>query len=274
MRKSPRTDRAAYFNDLRNGTTSAIKLTDAITRNAILANYESQTSVDNDDSSAHFFTSSNFLLYGSFGQKSDFGGHSNAWVGNVLAFPDTNAYQNTWGYQLSGVQNEHSSNIVAMKADGDWATNLACNFSDRPVGWTWAVGYLPEGGDVLPPQRVASMAVAKAMCEATVGCWGLSYQPGVPDPPGEVFVYFKSMADQPFGNPCCGTWTYNVSYGSTIVSNNTYYTPTGALRECGMTLQEWQAHDPAHNDVGTTAQAFPADLTGRLIAAARVVLGI
>ena len=264
-------DRAAYFNDLRNGTTSAIKLTDVITRNAILANYESQTSVDNDDSSAHFFTASNFLLYGSFGQKSDFGGHSNCWTENVLAFPDTNAYQNTWGFQLAGVQNEHSSNIVAMKGDGDWATNLACNRPDLPVGWTWNVGYLPEGGDVLPPQRVASIDAAKKTCEATVGCWGLSYQPGVPDPPGEVYVYFKSMADMPFGNPCCGTWTYNVSYGSTIVRNNSYFTPMGALRECGMTLAEWQARG---EDVGTTAQAFPADLTDRLVAAARIVLGL
>ena len=214
-------DRAAYFNDLRNGTTSAIKLTDTITRNVILANYESQTAVDNDDSSAHFLTASNFLIYGQFGLKSDFGGHSNTWDANVVAFPSSSAYWNTWGFQLAGVQNSFTNNVVALSADGDWADNLACDAPGASPSWQYRQGYLPEGGDILPPQRVASLDAAKAVCEKTLGCWALSYQPGEPAPAGEVFVYYKSMADEPFNNSCCGTWTYNVSYGSTIVHNNT-----------------------------------------------------
>ena len=238
-----------------------------------MANYQSQTSVDNDDSSAHFLTASNLLLYGSFGQKSDFGGRSNVWRGNVLAWPDRDAYENTWGFQLAGVQNEHSSNIVALKGDGDWATNLACNFTGPPV-WSFQIGYLPEGGDVIPPQRMATIDDAKALCERTTGCWALSFQPGKADPGPDAFYYFKSMADNPFGNACCGTWTFNVSYGSTIVYNNTFFTPTGNVSECGMPLAEWQKVDPANNDVGTMAQAYPSNLTARLIAAARAVLGL
>ena len=230
--------------------------------------------MDNDDSSAHFLTAANFLLYGNFGLKSDFGGHSNAWNGNVVAFPTSSAYWNTWGFLLAGVQNAFTNNIVALSNDGDWTQGLACDPGGAAPAWVWRQGYLPEGGDILPPQRVASIDAAKAVCEATIGCWALSYQPGEPDPSGEVYVYFKSMGDAPFGNACCGTWTYNVSYGSTIVYNNSYISPTGNVSECGLPLAQWQQAHPGVNDVGSTASAYSPGLTDALISAARTVLGL
>ena len=198
-------DRAAYFNDLR-GYTSVTKLTDELAGNFILATYESQSAVDNDDSSAHFLTRDNVLVYGTYGQKTDFGGGDNVWSGNVVAFIQAQAMWTTWGNQLAGQQNQFTNNIVALTADGPWAWGQTCNRPDLPVGWTFQQGYLPEGGDILPPQQM-TITDAKALCEATLGCWALCYEPGEPAPTGEVFVSFKSMPDAPFGNACCGTWT-------------------------------------------------------------------
>ena len=57
--------------------------------------------------------------------------------------------------------------------------------------------------------------------------------------------------------------------GMTIVFNNTIYSPTGAVTECGKSLAQWQA---AGNDPGTVAAAYPPDAT--ILALARSILGI
>ncbi len=38
--------------------------------------------------------------------------------------------------------------------------------------------------------------------------------------------------------------------------DNTVYSPTAAIDECGMTLQQWQSKG---NDPGSSANALPAD---------------
>jgi hypothetical protein len=53
------------------------------------------------------------------------------------------------------------------------------------------------------------------------------------------------------GQTCSGN-------GTTIVGDNTVWTPTGAVTECGMTLAQWQAQG---HDAGTTAAAWPSDQT-------------
>ncbi len=50
--------------------------------------------------------------------------------------------------------------------------------------------------------------------------------------------------------------------------NNSYYTPTAQLKECGQPLAQWQA---AGRDVGSTVHAIPAD--GVIIGWARELLG-
>ena len=40
--------------------------------------------------------------------------------------------------------------------------------------------------------------------------------------------------------------------------NNTIWSPTGKISECGMSLAQWQAKG---NDVGTTASPYPDDKT-------------
>ena len=59
--------------------------------------------------------------------------------------------------------------------------------------------------------------------------------------------------------------------GKTVVGNNTIYTPTGRVTECGTTLAAWQAQG---NDPGTTNHSY-ADLTdAMLLGYARNVLGM
>ena len=46
--------------------------------------------------------------------------------------------------------------------------------------------------------------------------------------------------------------------GKTILSNNQYYTPTGEVTECGVSLAEWQAKG---EDPGSTVADVPDDMT-------------
>ena len=64
------------------------------------------------------------------------------------------------------------------------------------------------------------------------------------------------------GQTCSGA-------GKTIVGNNTIWTPTGTVTECGGSLAAWQAQG---NDIGTTASKYPDDSV--IIAAARALLGV
>ena len=56
---------------------------------------------------------------------------------------------------------------------------------------------------------------------------------------------------------------------ATVVHDNTVYTPTGKVTECGQSLADWQAKG---GDPGTTAQVTPDDAT--LIALAKAALGM
>lgn len=57
------------------------------------------------------------------------------------------------------------------------------------------------------------------------------------------------------GGPA-GCATFGQGPNATHVFNNTVWTPTGAVTECGMTLAAYQAKG---GDVGTTAGAYPDD---------------
>lgn len=63
--------------------------------------------------------------------------------------------------------------------------------------------------------------------------------------------------------------TTTANADATIVHNNKVFTPTGAVRECGMTLAAWQA---AGNDPGTVAAPWPAD--DGLLTVAKAALGL
>ena len=59
--------------------------------------------------------------------------------------------------------------------------------------------------------------------------------------------------------------------GVTILRNNTVYTPTASVTECGLPLAQWQALSE-FNDLLTTANLLPAPQ--RILELARIALGM
>jgi len=57
-----------------------------IHHNFMLANYNSQEAIDNDDGSSFYHTHHNFFVFGDAGLKSDFGGHDNWHDNNIYAY--------------------------------------------------------------------------------------------------------------------------------------------------------------------------------------------
>merc|ERR1712190_517932 len=79
-------DRQPYLTSVRTGEPSMIMAWREIHHNFFIDNYSPQENVDNDDGSAYYKTHHNFLVYGSNGLKSDFGGHDNHHFQNVYAY--------------------------------------------------------------------------------------------------------------------------------------------------------------------------------------------
>jgi hypothetical protein len=70
-------------------------------------------------------------------------------------------------------------------------------------------------------------------------------------------------ADGDYTKPVCS------GVGTTVIYNNTVYSPTGAITECGTTLAQWQAQG---NDLGTVATTYPS--VDEIIASARAKLWV
>lgn len=52
----------------------------------MIANYNAQEAIDNDDGSAYYNTHDNFLVYSGNGMKSDFSGHDNHAHNNIYGY--------------------------------------------------------------------------------------------------------------------------------------------------------------------------------------------
>jgi hypothetical protein len=77
-----------YVHDLGPGGKSkptVIPLTRREHHNFILGTYSTQEAFDTDDGSSYYAMSANFLVYGSNGLKSDFGGHTHSSIGDIYA---------------------------------------------------------------------------------------------------------------------------------------------------------------------------------------------
>jgi hypothetical protein len=144
---------------------------------------------DTDDGSSYLNVTGNVWVYGSNSLKSDFYGHDNRQIGNLVLF-----FGSAFGVAavLPGHADVFENNTVVFMADG-------------------VIGY---------------------------------------------------------GQDCSANAT------RTLVRGNRYVSPTGALKECGKTLTAWQALDPANNDPGSVAEAYPADLATAAVAWARALLGL
>ena len=262
-------------------------MTDEVSSNLIIANYNSMAALDTDDGSAYFDVHNNFFSFAPFALKSDIGGHGKTFRDNVLFIENLFGQWNCGPYglwffltqpQVEGAQDAFFDNHLVQIADGVYAAGQLCNSSSPAPGsgggYTNYPGFLPSGDDVLPSGAYTLLA-AQALCNETAACKGITFASDDPDPPGTIAkVYFKSTTN-PSGS---GWWSYinnertppSSPGGVTILHNNSVYTPNASIEECGMPLSTWQALSP-YNDPLTTANLLPAP--ERILELARIVLG-
>jgi len=86
-----------------------------IHHNFMLANYNSQEAIDNDDGSSFYNTHHNFFVYGDAGLKSDFAGHDNHHTSNVYAY--------VGGAFGTGVNLSFVNNSVVLRGDHGYASD-------------------------------------------------------------------------------------------------------------------------------------------------------
>eukprot|EP00117_Sycon_ciliatum_P002580 scpid36471/ scgid7744/ len=111
-------DRQVFVTKVGDGkTASVIKAYDNIERNFMIANYNSQEAIDNDDGSCYFETHNNFFAYAGNGMKNDFDGHDNHHHDNIYAYIGRG-----FGIcaQLEGHNDMFYGNTVVLKQDGDY----------------------------------------------------------------------------------------------------------------------------------------------------------
>merc|ERR1712025_750200 len=77
-------DRQVYVTDI--DQRPGVPQYNDIHNNMMVANYNGQEGVDNDDGSAYYHTHGNFFVYSGNGMKNDFGGHDNHHFNNVYGY--------------------------------------------------------------------------------------------------------------------------------------------------------------------------------------------
>ena len=117
-------DRQVFVTQVLDGTPQTQKDWDYISSNFIIANYNSQEAIDNDDGSNYYKTFRNFFAYSGNGMKNDFGGHDNWHFHNIYAYVGRG-----FGVvpQLPGHADYFFGNEVIMNKDGDYGLAQVCN---------------------------------------------------------------------------------------------------------------------------------------------------
>lgn len=122
-------DRMPYIHDMGPGgkaKPTVIPLTRHEHHNFILGTYSTQEAFDTDDGSSYYAMYENFLVYGSNGLKSDFGGHTHSSVGDVYAYI-ANCFGN--GYKLTFVNNTCILNFQPTATHGGGYSS-DCNLAE------------------------------------------------------------------------------------------------------------------------------------------------
>lgn len=115
-------DRQVYVTKVKNGEESVYKEYDYVFQNFWIANYNSESGIDNDDGSAFYKTYNNFQPYGMNGLKSGHGGNSNYQYGNIYAYIK-NGWQTCFSItrggtdQLPGYNDGFYNNTCIFNAD-------------------------------------------------------------------------------------------------------------------------------------------------------------
>ena len=93
--------------------------------------------------------------------------------------------------------------------------------------------------------------------------------------PGHADVFENNTAVLLADGPIGGGQDCGDNAGTrTALARNRYILPSGHAQECGLALEDWQAKDPEHNDPGSVALPFPADLDSAAVLWAQQLLGL
>ena len=113
-----------------DGAPSQYPQFNTLEQNLMIANYNSQEAVDNDDGSGFFHTLSNVLVYGRYGQKADMAGHDNYHVGNLYAYVFPLCYCDLGGGEVNNASHRdfHQNNTCIQGQDGAEYASIRCEY--------------------------------------------------------------------------------------------------------------------------------------------------
>jgi len=120
-------DRQPFLAYNFDGRASMIPEINHVRHNFLIANYQSQEAVDNDDGSAYWHTYKNFLVYAQNGMNCYFDGHSCLHAENIYAYPQNCAAYNGC-HQLPGFNEVYTNNYCVTQ--GGYIVNTDCTVSD------------------------------------------------------------------------------------------------------------------------------------------------
>jgi hypothetical protein len=123
-------DRQPFLTTVRTGEPSLVMAVREIHHNFFIDNYSPQEAVDNDDGSNYYHTHHNFLVYGSYGLKSDYGGHDNHHDHNIYAFLGIQAM--ILNHNLPGHETQFDQNRVIFARPGGWVRAYGGNLEGLP----------------------------------------------------------------------------------------------------------------------------------------------
>jgi ABC-type dipeptide/oligopeptide/nickel transport system permease component len=116
---------------------------------------------------------------------------------------------------------DHIANLLSLwglSTPNFWLGILLIMLFSVHLGWLPASGFLAEGGDVLPARNM-SVDYARALCAATAGCAGITFEASAAEPSGSVNAYFKGTSLVTAGS---GWWTWLLQGPATAVVDGQY----------------------------------------------------
>ena len=111
------------------GAPSPYPRFNTIHHNIMIANYNSQEGVDNDDGSGYFHTYNNVIVYGGYGQKADMADHDNYHRNNLYAYLSL-CYCDLGGGEVTNTSHRdyHQNNTCIQRHDMSEYASVRCKF--------------------------------------------------------------------------------------------------------------------------------------------------
>ena len=120
-----------------DGSPSALPQFNTIEQNLMIANYQSQEAIDNDDGSGFYHTRRNVIIYGRYGQKADMAGHDNYHVDNLYAYVYPVCYVDLGGGEVANIshRDHHQNNTCIQGMDSSTYAGIDCkgDSASRPI---------------------------------------------------------------------------------------------------------------------------------------------